>query len=114
MVKRNFIVLVALLAAAPALAPHPRQPTLQTTTVNLSEAARRLKFEQPERDAIAAISWAPDSIEETTCGQGDGSRLGWHCRILRYNSAPNGKQQTLQIFEHEADGEWRVLNWIAF
>jgi hypothetical protein len=69
----------------------------------------RLKEGMTEQQAINAVGYQPNKVEQKTCGQ-DAVGGAWACRVLTFGDVYGN----LRILERRAGSSWVVNSWTVF
>lgn len=69
----------------------------------------RLQQGMSEAQAIAALGFAPSTVEVVSCGGDRGQ--AWECRMLTFESSGSAPQHPLIVYEANQVGVWRVDSW---
>jgi len=69
----------------------------------------RLQEGMTEQEAINAIGYSPNKVEQRTCGS-DSVGGSWSCRILTYGDFYG----SLTVYEQRSGGLWVVNGWQVY
>jgi hypothetical protein len=103
--KAHHIVLVLLLLFVTACATSPSRPQRPQ---DWRSYTLRLQQGMTEEQAIAAIGYAPNSVNLNFCEADSSSQ----CRILSYDSTGQVPDwHPLTVWEQSRNGKWIVIAW---